>query len=506
MICATAGAQSADEKPYLRSSIYTILLQSQQENEKLDREIENPNLVTEMVSSIKDSANEIKGLFKKKSDNEAQSEDNTPAPTTIRSKVPQEEFLKIAIPDQYFDHNLTGRVISLDEIITELTPEEIEEANAAFEKKKKWGFGGFIKKAGKEALGSALGGGNSALFAIDTVSSQIPAAMQKYFATNHTAEQMVGKWFDYNAANTPKWDLNLISDRGFYNASAQDAANAASNGSTALLAQDGFALLNKTFVVGINLRFRSNIAIMAEAQALADAAASMAGGIGVLASQVAGGITGMAVGKGYSVQANTFLYKLEWNDDIQNRFAEDIFDKDATMEDLIQSGLCKLVPVGKAKETARVRQSITNSRPESELVRIATEQAIDKALNKLQEKVEDFRTFTRISEVGSDGIVYAKIGTKEGLSKNDEYEILEERLNEKTNRIEFKSVGTVKVVENQIWENRAGIAQDINDYSDEDLKAEKIDKDAVALGKTAFKGAKKGQDYTGYYLRLKKKK
>ena len=498
MICAAAVAQSADEKPYLRSSIYTILLQSQQENDKLDREIENPNLVTAMVSAFKDVGKEIKG---KSEDGEGKSDD-TPAPTTIRSKVPQEEFMNIPIPAQYFDHNLSERVIKLDDFFSKLTPEEIESANVGFDKKKKSKFGSFMKSAGS----AALGGDKSAIFAIDTVSNQIPAAMEKYFAENNTAAQLLAKWFDYNTSNSPKWDLKLIGDRGFYNASAQESAKADANGTTALLAQDGFALINKTFVVGINLRFRSNKAIMAEAQALADAAASMAGGIGVLASQVAGGITSLAVGNGYSVQANTFLYKLEWNDDLQSRFADEIFDKDATLEDLVQSGICKLIPVGKAKESARVRQSISNSRPESELVRIATEQAIDKALNKLQEKVEDFRTFTRISGMGEGGVVYAKIGTKEGLSKNDEYEIVEEQLNKKTNRIEFKPVCTVKVMEKQIWENRAGVARDINDFSEEDIKADNIDKDAIALGKTAFKGAKKGQDYTGYYLRLKKKK
>ena len=92
------------------------------------------------------------------------------------------------------------------------------------------------------------------------------------------------------------------------------------------------------------------------------------------------------------------------------------------------------------------------------------------------------------------------------MEKNDEYEILEEQLNPKTNRIEYKSVGTVKVVDKQIWENRAGIAQDINDISDEEAKADGINKEAIALGQTAFKGAKKGNDYTGYLLRLKKKK
>ena len=506
-ISVSAYAQAQAEKPYLRSSIYTVLLKSDAENAKLDREIEDPNLVTSMISGFKDSFKDLNPFKKnKKEDEAAKEEDEVPPPTTIRSRIPQEQFPSIPIPDHFNDHNLPVRVIDLDPLFVGLTQEEIETAGASFEKKKSK-MGGIMKGIGKGAA-SMLGGkdGESAIINIDTVSSQIPAALEKYFAANHTAADLVAKWFDYDPNRSNKWDLNLISDRGFYNASAQAINDAQMGGSTSILAQDGFSLIDKTFVIGINLRFRSNKAIMAEAQMIADAAASMAGSYGVLASQVAGAVTSMAVGNGYSVQANSYLYKLEWNDEIQDYFANNIFDKNASLEDLINSGMCRLIPMGKAKESARVRQSITNSRPESELVRIATAQAIDKAINKLQEKVEDFRTFTRITGMGENGIVYAKIGTKEGLEKNDEYEILEEQLNPKTNRIEYKSVGTVKVVDKQIWENRAGIAQDINDISDEEAKADGINKEAIALGQTAFKGAKKGNDYTGYLLRLKKKK
>ena len=505
------SSHAQDEPTYLRSSIYTVLVKSDIENAKLDREIEDPNLITSMVSGFKDAKKSLSSLnpFKKSKDNEAQeekAEDVTPVPTTIRSKVPQTMFPLIPIPNQFNDHNLAERVIDLDPLAASCTQEEMETAAAAFEKKTK--TGSFLKGVASGAA-SMLGGSDgspSALISIDTISSQIPAALNKYFAENNTAAKLVAKWFDYDESRTPKWDMNLIGDRGLYSATAQEVAKANAQGSNSMLLGKGFDLIDKTFVVAINLRYRSNQAIMAEAQMIADAVGAQFGGYGVLASQVAGAATGLAVGKGYSVQANSFLYKLEWNDDICNQFAENIFDKDASLQDLINSGMCKLIPMGKVKESARVRQSLTNSRSEEELVRIATVQAIDKAISKLQEKVEDFRTFTTITGMGEKGVVYAKIGTKEGLEKDDEYEILEAQEDPKTGRMTYKRVCTVKAIKDQIWENRAGIAEDINNISEDEAKDMGFKLDAVKLGASAFKGAKKGADYTGYLLRLKKKK
>ena len=510
------SSHAQNEQTFLRSSIYTVLVKSDIENAKLDREIEDPNLITSMVAGFKDTKNALASMnpFKKSKSEDAAEEKaeekaETPAPTTIRSKVPQTMFPMIPIPNQFNDHNLADRVIDLDPLAACFSQEEMEAAAASFEEKKSKGkklLSGIGKGAASMLGGGSDGSPTSALFNIDTISSQIPAALNKYFTENNTAAKLVAKWFDYNESKNPKWDTDLISDRGLYSATAQEAAKAQAQGSTALLLGKGFDLIDKTFVIAINLRFRSNQAIMAEAQMIADAVGAQFGAYGMLASQVAGAATSLAVGKGYSVQANSFLYKLEWDDEICKKFADNIFDKNASLDDLINSGMCKLVPMGKVKESARVRQSLTNSRSEEELVRIATVQAIDKAISKLQEKVEDFRTFTTISGMGENGVVYAKIGTKEGLEKDDEYDILEAQEDPETGRMSYKSVGTVKFMKDQIWENREGIAEDINNISADEAKDMGYNLDAVKLGATAFKGAKKGADYTGYLLRLKKKK
>ena len=102
----------------------------------------------------------------------------------------------------------------------------------------------------------------------------------------------------------------------------------------------------------------------------------------------------------------------------------------------------------------------------------------------------------------------AKVGMKEGISKNDEYEILEQTIDKKGNLV-WKSVGKVKAVDKKIWDNRVGAAEDFaEDQAEAQEKGKELSEEAnyANLGFTTFKGAKKNQDYTGYFLRLKKKK
>lgn len=500
LFATSYNAQAQDEPKYMRSSIYTVLVKSDKENARLDEEIEHPNLVMGLIDAGKDIGKSFGSMFKgnKKEEPKEAPAEEAPEKTNVRSKVPQEEFLKIPIPENFNDHNLAERVIELDPIVLGLSEKEIEDADVAISGKKSGGKK-FLGGLGKVA-GSVMGGKEgSEIIRIDTVSKQIPAALNKYFADNHVAEQLVAKWFRVDGTDTWDKDLKLIHDRGLSNASAQDLKLVDEN----ILAGRGLDLIDKTFVVAVNLRFRSDKAILAEAQQLADVAGSMFGDIGLLASQAAGAIAGYAVGNGYSVQANTYLYQLKWNDELANKFKTNIYDTNASLQDLVNLGICELIPRGKASGKAHKRQSLYNKRSESELVGIATAQAIDNAISKLQEKVEDFRIVTPISEVGQDGIVYAKIGTKEDLKKDDEYEILEAREDAKTGKIEYKSVGKVKVVDKQIWENRYGMDKVIEEMKGDEAQKTK---DAMALGQTAFKGAKKGQDYTGYLLRLKKKK
>ena len=168
--------------------------------------------------------------------------------------------------------------------------------------------------------------------------------------------------------------------------------------------------------------------------------------------------------------------------------------------------------MGKSKGIANLNKGFLNElggiekRSEKDLVSDATKRAIEKAINQLQENYEDFRTYTHISGMGDKGLVYAKIGSKEGVEEGDKYEICESTLND-DGRITYKPIKTVEVEKNKVWENKIYVDDPLyNALSDEDAKKIGINKEAVTLGQTTFKGAKKGEDYTGYLLRLKSKK
>ena len=141
------------------------------------------------------------------------------------------------------------------------------------------------------------------------------------------------------------------------------------------------------------------------------------------------------------------------------------------------------------------------TKPLDQLASSATARAIDKALAKLQVENEVFRTVVPISSC-SDGFIYAKIGSKEGLTPGDEYEILEQQQDPKTQKISYKKVGSAKVEKGGVWFNTTGADELIANA--EEKEAEEM-KAAQDLNYSKLKCGKKN-DFSGYYLRLAKKK
>ncbi|MBO4380137.1 MAG: hypothetical protein J5784_03960 [Muribaculaceae bacterium] len=568
----TFSAMSAQnyEQPMTKPSVYMILVKSDKENAKLDYEIENPNLILKRFNEIKNQFKDFLapgkniidiiplGKKNKKEDTELTKEldkSNGIDKTTIRSNVPQSIFPTIPIPDKFFDHNLKVRVVDLDPLTKGLSTDEIDKANEPFAKtdasKISNLFGGLI----------GIDKSQSFIANIDTISRLIPAALGKHFKEQHTSELLLAKWLNYKEtkakqANTAsktkktkkgkntkassqssdnvadavipaRWDENLITERGLYSLTEEEKEKALKTaGTTAILAGRGYDLIGKTFVVAINLRYRSNKAFMLEAN---DEANAIISAINEIGGKIAGPkidkivrtaflgkeITALVASKaltGYRVQATAFLYKIDWTDEISYEFATQIVDKNASLEDLIQLGICRLIPMGKSKGVANLNKvflkEITgvDKRSEKDLVSDATQRAIEKAITQLQEKFEDFRTYTHITGVGDKGLVYAKIGTKEGVEEGDKYEICESTLND-DGRITYKPIKTVEAEKDNIWENKVDVSDPLfNGLSDEEAKNLGVNKKAVSLGQTTFKGAKKGEDYTGYLLRLKSKK
>lgn len=489
---ASAKTDASDSlvNNYMRSSIYTILVNSEAQNARLDKEANDPKNQDAILSLTKSLAK----TDAKKAQNETE--------TGSLASLPMKEFLTIPIPDQFNDHNLEARVLDFDAIKATLTSEE----KKAYGPSKNQQAGKFMKGLAGGLLGGTAGKQESSMLHVDEVDELLPAVIAKYFKQNNTAAGLLAKWYNYQNPETPEnWDLNLVTERGRYNFTPDELAKASTDQAMMnKVNQTAFDMINNTYVVALNLRFRSNQAVAAEAAALAKSVGGMFGSIGSLAASVAGTAGAAAAGDGFTVQAVSRLYKLKWNDDLNQRFATEIFEKNATIEDLIASGLCELEFIGQDKGSAGVRQSLFSDKPMSSLVKRATARAIDAAIAKLQAKNEVFRTVTPVLDCDADGTLYAAIGTKEGLGEKDEYEILEAQEDEKGRRT-YKSVGTVKPVKGQIWENRFGAEEEAaENAANAKGKNKDFNDESVKLGRSAFKG-KKG-DYKGYFIRLKKKK
>lgn len=479
---AAVPSVKAEEPLFMRSSIYSILINSDDQSKRLDEEAKkvDPEGYAKTLEEVQKQ--KISSL----------------------GAIPKFIFPHVGIPEQFNDHNLANRVIDFDKIAANITDEQAKEGRPK-------GFGGNMGKAlAGAALAGAAGQEESSMVREEPVDLKMHAVVKKYFEENKVPSNMVAKWYSYNEAGTPKFSESLILERGLANASAEDLAKAEANSDfKAQLSANGFELLNNTYVVATNLRFRNN-------KAVADEVGNMVGGMAAAAGSKAGalgGLAAMGAKKGaqaamdkilrdqYSVTAVALLYKLKWNDDIDMELSEKVLYNDkATLDDLLKSGLCELEYVGHTKARSGVKKDKEKSLVE--LTGTATVRAMDMAFAKLQVENEAFRTKVPVSK-SEDGYVYAKIGTKEGVAKGDEYELLEMQLDPQTKRQVYKKIATAKVDdEKAIWFNTVGANELIAEADGKEAEAMKA---AADLGYTKFKVGKKN-DYSGYYLRLAKKK
>ncbi len=339
------SAQEQEEPKYMRSSIYTVLVNSDRQNKELDKEILSSNNI--FVEGY--------NIFAK-TEEKRQKNDTIDIP---KSELPQVVFPTIAIPDQFNDHNLVERTIDFDAISAGISKEEAKKFNesAGIKKKKKSWLrkgGEFIANVGAEVL---TGQSESEEYndLNKYVDEYMPAVVNAYITQNNIAAKMLGKWFNYDASQTPKWNFGTIVDRGLYNASAEELSKAASSDFLrAALVGKGFELLNNTYLIAFNLRYRDTKADVAKYQSAANTIGVAGGGsAGFGIAQGIGGVTHKFFKiDGYTVEVDAHLFKLEWNESISTRFAEQFYNKDATIEELIESGLCKLTYFGKGHAKA----------------------------------------------------------------------------------------------------------------------------------------------------------
>jgi len=377
-----------------------------------------------------------------------------------KAEVVLNAFNNAPFPDKYNDHQIGAKSFNPNNYT--LTAEE----KATIYKPSK--LGAFAASAAE--------------IKTDSVSRELPIRIQKYLTKEKIANKLVAKWF--NRQEDGSFDYNLVADRGVFNASFLETKSAQfSSDGEALLKTAGFELIDNTFVVINKFNFVANEPVARVIRDAAKVAAAQDIKIPMLLEKANKGLDAVyeKTKEGYSIFATSYLYKLVWDDATSGIFFNDLYMDNSTVNPqkklaFDNSDLFKLEFVGDESASGLVTFSLSEKRTEDQIIELSTRKIIDKVYAKLQKKYDVFKTKTPLY---TGEPITAKIGMKEGLEGGEKFEVLEQNQDPKTGVVTYKSIGTIKVDKNLIWDNTVEAGDIIN--------AENVS----SIDRTTFSGGKK---------------
>lgn len=270
----------------------------------------------------------------------------------------KEAFLQIPVPDKFNDHNLSVKVVNLQEKLTNATKNKENED------------------------------------------------ISEFLEANKIASRLVGRWFNRDFF-TGECNMELIKERGIYNASEFDKQIAMRSARGYAMLQDaGEELIGNTFVLVNDIRYvdKSKKAKTTSSVFRAlGSIASIATGINIddLTDNLGDLIETI---KGFSVRINTFLYKLEWDDDIAMNFYQEQYlseqneTKRLAFENNRQNYKLKYVGKVESRGGSVSFMGINEDEP-IVMVRKACQRALDENVVDLQREYEEFRASTPLLSV-----------------------------------------------------------------------------------------------------------
>lgn len=327
----------------------------------------------------------------------------------------KEAFLQIPVPDKFNDHNLSVKVLNLD------------------------------KK---------LAGANSDKENVD---------ITDFLKRNKVASRLVGRWFDRDSY-TGVCDMELVKQRGLYNATEFDRQLALrSSRGLAMLQDAGEELIGNTFVLVNDIRYIDRNKGAKTASSFLKALGSIAAvATGTNIDDLTDNIGDMVETiKGFKVKINTFLYRLDWNEQQANNFYREQY---ATKPDVkkvsnFEAGrdAYTLKYVGKVESSGGTTSFLGINEDEPiVMVRKACQRAIDENVVDLQRNYEEFRTKSPLVSIEP---LTAYIGMKDGVNAKSKYEVLEVIETENGTR-KYNRVGVIEPISNLIWDNRFMAAEE----------------------------------------------
>lgn len=354
----------------------------------------------------------------------------------------QEVFLTMPVSDHFNDHDLAVKVVDMDE---------------------------------------KLKGASS---------SKENETITEWLENNKVASRMVAKWFNRDMF-TGQCDMELVKERGLYNASAFDKVMASrSVRGKALLEDAGEDLIGNTFVIVNDIRYvdkeKTGKAIGMGLRLLGGLSQAFAG---VDLSNMADNLADMSESlKGFKVKINTYLYRLEWNDEVAGIFYQTQYgvtpDSPAKAAFDKARGTYRLKYVGKQESSGSTTSflGVNLDTPEA-MVRKACQRAVDENVANLQHNYEEFRTKSPLT--GVEPITVA-IGLKEGITEDTRFEVLE-AVEKEDGVVQYRRVGIIQPIKSLIWDNRYMAAEE--------------GAPNASLGFTTFKKVSGGDFYPGMLVR-----
>lgn len=275
--------------------------------------------------------------------------------------------------------------------------------------------------------------------------------VQTFVREVNIGQKMVAKWFDFNK-QTKSFGMELIKQRGFYNASHGERQQArASLRGRAILEDAGENLIKNTYLLVNDISYQSKGSGNWIFKAYANA---YIGNVENLQKAMQG------VG-GFEVTIKSYLFRLVWNDEVatnfyNNYYTEDgISDKDKIEAFRSDHGSFVMQYVGETSNVIKEKEFRALKNPEEFLMKV-TKRAIDCNIAQLQHQYPDFRIKAPLLSTSP---LKADIGVKEGVSENTMFEVLERVISE-DGKMHYENVGVIRPVRGKIKDNRYMVTEE----------------------------------------------
>lgn len=322
-------------------------------------------------------------------------------------------------------------------------------------------------------------------------------ALEDILNSNHIANYMIAKWFGLYESDV--CNMNLISERGQYNATELDVALATQTArGLDMLSDAGEQLIGNTYILVNDMTY----ATAEERAQAAKVALSVIGGLfdAVMGTNIGRNVA--AVGgaiadgfTGFAVKNHSYLFRLNWNEETSAIFYNEYWMREPDPEKLqkfLKDDRFRVNYVAHEYECSEKTVAKGKKVDREKLIKMVCARSIDKNIAALQLQYEDFKVKTPVyeevfNEKGK-SIGYAvKIGLKEGITEQSSFQVVRKEVDPTTNKTKYRYVATIKPVKGKIWDNRFMAAED------DDNK----DKDAAALSYTLMKKTAGGEILPG---------